>query len=273
VRDEIGPTLSDEQERLWKIKLEEAEKQNKEIGKSFQYGLSARDAKETIPRDSYEQFGKGRYKLIVPVSVIDYSRIELAMHLKSRYIPNVLAVSEIMKGKECYLFVTRGGRVAYYDSPEQLHALVAGGFPRNIKPIMPADMTIDRWLEEQQMTEHAIRKEEVMYRIILGVVLDKTNGYKPDILVTGFSSLDKQQLNARAPQDAFERDRVVQVEATEAGLTGLLLEHMPLGKNVPVGLAGGILELGRVYGLRAIDNLLSEAKLHGAPPFEHEVKR
>ncbi|MFH1181571.1 MAG: hypothetical protein V1702_01300 [Candidatus Woesearchaeota archaeon] len=272
VPDVVDAEGRKKQEALYPEKLKRS--QGKEIGKSLQYGLSAKDAETIVPIESYNsEFG---YRLTVPVSVINYSRIEYAISENSRDLPNVLGISEIFRGRNSYLFVKRGEKVAYYDSPEQLHALVAGGFPRNITPIMPDNMTVKKWLDEQQMTEHAIKPSEVAGRVILGVVLDKlVPGYKPEILLTGFArykTMSKKALDQRKPLDSFERDRIVEAPATEEGLAKLILENSWPGKNVPVGLAGAILELGRIGGFRALDNLISEAKQHGAPTFKYAIR-
>lgn len=262
VPDSLEYSLKQEEEILWEKKVEDAKERGQVLTRGFQYGFTPDDAKSLA--DSF--------KFDIPVAQITYSRIELAKKENRRNIPNVLGLSEILYGPKGYLFVERGGKVAYYGGTGQFHALVSGGFPRNLKPIKPKDMTIETWLEAQQQTEHAILPSEVFAREFLGIVLDKALGYKPELLFTAQTKVTKEKLAERFPEDAFERKGVIEFWRRAKSLTRAILAHRELERHVPPGFGGAIIELARIGGIESLDALNYEAKKHGGPLIEYGVR-
>ncbi len=264
VPDALEEKLSKREEELWKLKLTEAKVKGINLTNGNQYGFIPTVFSYTLIMNR---------NLVLQLSKTRYSRIELAKEENSKNISNVLALSEIIEGSDGYLFVQRGNKVAYYNNSGQLHALVAGNYPQNIDFLSPNNMSIDKWLTEQQKTEHCIDKTEITDRLFLGVVLDKKCGYKPDIVYTAKTPLNKQELSKRNAIDAWEKKGVIETPSTEKELRTLILEHSELKQHVPPGYAGAILELAKAFGLQALDRLNYEGKKGSAPLIEYSVIR
>lgn len=267
VQDILEDALRKEEERLWLIKVENAKTGSQNLTRNFQYGLVPNDAEQAV----INAFASAT-ALRLPVSRITYSRLELAASKKSREIPNVLGVSEIVKSPTSYLFVQRSKEVAYHGGREQLYTLVGGGFPRNMPPIQPEDMTVGAWLAAQEKAEHGIELGEIKQRIFLGIILDKTLGYKPEIAMCGEGRLSLELLAGRAAIDAWEKKGVIEVPATIKDVIRILLEHRELERHVPSGYGTAILELAKLGGLRALDQLNYEGTQRGGPLVEYHVK-
>lgn len=262
VPDTIDEKLAQDEEQLWQEKVADAAAKGQNLTKGFQYGLRPDQATQVAIRDD---------SLVVPVSKIWYSRIELAKKVNSTKVPNVLALCEILTGPDGYLFVERGGIVAYHGGTSQLHALVAGNYPRNLKPAEPRDMMAETWLEAQQQTEHAIKPEEVSNRQLLGIILDRTLGYKPDIAFTASAAVSAETLATRFAVDAWEKKGIREFPATVTGLRQAILEHRDIKRHVPPGYGAAILELVRMGGILELDRLNSEGRQSGAPIISYKI--
>ena len=276
---DVPNTLDDalrlEEERLWQLKVEDANVRGQNLTNGFQYLVSPAQI-EAI------KYVVGR-TITVPVARGTYSRIELATaevkkDPQRKDIPNVLALCEIVGGSGAYLFVERGGKVAYHGGTSQLHALVAGNYPRNLPQTRPEDMTPEKWLEAQQETEHKIAPEEIQQRLFLGIILDKTLGYKPDMAFGALTSVTADHLSERFAEDAWEKKGIQEVpfnsgilDPTRA-LRELILEHADFKRHVPPGLGAAIIELARRDTISALDRLNAEGRQHSAPLIEYAVR-
>ena len=269
--DTLEKSLIAEEDRLWDVKVADAQARGQNLTRDFQYLLRpdhALSLSYVVGRD-----------IVVPVAQGTYSRIKLATSEVEKDpprkdIPNVLALCEIVTGKNGYMFVERADEVAYHGGKRQLHALVAGNFPRNIiQPVKPEDITVERWLEAQQETEHKIMPREITFpRMLLGIILDKTLGYKPDIAFAAVTNMiDKQELSKRFAVDVWEQKGIREFPATERNLINVILEYSAATRHVPPGFAAAIIELARRYRLDALDRLNVEGRAHGAPQIEYNI--
>lgn len=262
VPDTLDDILRAKEDALWQEKVKDAKAKGQVLTRGFQFLVKPSDID---PLKYAPDEG-----IVLPVARGTYSRIELAKAVvkddaSKRDIPNVLALCEIVKGSNGYIFVERGGSVAYHGGKSQLHALVAGNYPRNLQPpIRAEDFTPEAWLEAQQQTEHDIKPKEIL-RQFLGIILDKTLGYKPDIAFTAITRLTADDISKRIAQDAWEKKGIREVPATPEALIRLIAEHSDLKRHVPPGYGAAILELARRGTVKALDKLNSELKTHGAP--------
>ncbi len=203
IQDMLTADLKKREDALWDIKVEEAKVRGQNLTRGLQYGLAPNSIADcTIDAEQ---------RLIIPLSQITYARIELATILNQRDVPNVLALCEIMRGPNGYLFVERGGKVAYHGGTSQLHALVAGNYPRTLSFVEPQYIETDSWLKAQQTSKHGIKSEEVTNRQLLGIVLDRSLGYKPDIAFTIDLSIDIDALQQRYASDKWEAKGVISI--------------------------------------------------------------
>jgi hypothetical protein len=263
VPDSLPEHLKTEEDKLWNLKVAEAAAKGQKLTRGFQYGLELSRGFDIEYRDRKPIF------LGLPVSDITYSRIELAKSQKSREIPNVLAFCEVVLGKNGYLFVERGGAVAYHGGTSQLHALVAGNYPRDLPQIKASEMSVDKWLSAQQETEQKIAPNEIQNRQLLGIILDRTLGYKPDVAFIAETNLSKEEMAKRSPIDKWEMKGIQEFPGTVNDLTNIILEHQDIKRHVPPGFGAAILELARIGGLNALRMLNYEGKQHGAPLIQY----
>lgn len=154
--------------------------------------------------------------------------------------------------------------------PQQFPAL-AGNYPQQFPALKPEDMTPERWLDIQQEAEHAIKPSEISRRMFLGLVEDKTLGYKPDLAYVANSAIGLDELGKRAAPDAWEKKGVMEFPATEAGLIKVLLEHQGIKRHVPPGFGAAVLQLARVGGVEALERLNSEGRQGGAPVVTYRI--